>query len=80
MAGSMGSFRRRFLQLIPILQGTGVFITGDVSATLAVIRKQNNSNLFGKTFESSLNNTNLGQVGGVSFETKQFMAICKFSI
>ena len=70
MAGSMGALGGDLSAITVNPAGTGVFITGDVSATLAVQGNKNNSNLFGKSFESSYNNTNLGQVGGVvSFET-----------
>ena len=70
MAGSMGALGGDLSAISVNPAGTGVFITGDVSATLAVQGNKNNSNLFGKSFESSYNNTNLGQVGGVvSFET-----------
>ena len=70
MAGSMGALGGDLSAITVNPAGTGVFITGDVSATLAIQGNKNNSNLFGKSFESSYNNTNLGQVGGVvSFET-----------
>ena len=70
MAGSMGALGGDLSAITVNPAGTGVFITGDVSATLAVQGNKNNSNLFGESFESSYNNTNLGQVGGVvSFET-----------
>ena len=70
MAGSMGALGGDLSAITVNPAGTGVFITGDVSATLAVQGNKNNSNLFGKSFECSYNNTNLGQVGGVvSFET-----------
>ncbi|GGP05021.1 transporter [Cloacibacterium rupense] len=71
MAGSMGALGGDLSAITVNPAGTGVFITGDVSATLAVQGNKNNSNLFGNSFESSYNNTNLGQAGGVvSFETQ----------
>ncbi len=71
MAGSMGALGGDISAITVNPAGTGVFITGDVSATLAVQGNKNNSNLFGNSFESSYNNTNLGQAGGVvSFETR----------
>lgn len=70
MAGSMGALGGDLSSITVNPAGTGVFITGDVSATLAVQSNKNNSNLFGKSFESTYTKTNLGQLGGVvSFET-----------
>jgi hypothetical protein len=70
MAGSMGALGGDLSAITINPAGTGVFISGDVSATLSVQNNKNNSNLFGSSFESSYTNTNLGQIGGVvSFDT-----------
>lgn len=70
MAGSMGALGGDLSAISINPAGTGVFITGDVAATLAIQTNKNSSSLFGKSFESSYTKTNLGQVGGVvSFET-----------
>lgn len=70
MAGSMGALGGDLSSIAVNPAGTGVFITGDVSATIAVQKNANNSNLFGSNFESSYTKTNLGQIGGVvSFDT-----------
>lgn len=71
MAGSMGALGGDLSSITVNPAGAGVFITGDVSATLAVQTNKNNSDLFGKSFESTYTKTNLGQVGGViSFDTQ----------
>lgn len=70
MAGSMGALGGDLSAITVNPAGTGVFISGDVAATLSVQNNKNNSNLFGSSFESSYTNTNLGQIGGVvSFDT-----------
>ena len=70
MAGSMGALGGDLSAITINPAGTGVFISGDVAATLSVQNNKNNSNLFGSSFESSYTNTNLGQIGGVvSFDT-----------
>lgn len=70
MAGSMGALGGDLSSISTNPAGAGVFITGDLSATLSVQNNKNNSNLFGKAYESSYSKTNLGQVGGVvSFKT-----------
>lgn len=70
MAGSMGALGGDLSSISSNPAGVGVFITGDLSATLSVQNNKNNSTLFGKSFESSYSKTNLGQIGAVvSFNT-----------
>ena len=70
MAGSMGALGGDLSSISVNPAGTGVFITGDLSATLGVQNNKNNSNLFGNSYESSYSKVNLGQIGGVvSFNT-----------
>lgn len=70
MAGSMGALGGDLSSIATNPAGVGVFITGDLSATLSVQNNKNNSTLFGKSYESSYSKANLGQVGAVvSFNT-----------
>lgn len=65
MAGSMGALGGDVSSISINPAAAGVFITGDLTATFNVQNNKNNATLFGKSFESSYSQSNLGQVGGV---------------
>lgn len=70
MAGSMGALGGDLSAIAINPAGVGVFISGDLSATLGVQTQTNHSTLFGKSYESSYSKVNVGQIGAVlSFKT-----------
>lgn len=71
MAGSMGALGGDLSAISVNPASAGVFITSDISGTLAVQNNKNESTLFGKAFQSDYSKTNLGQIGGViTFNTQ----------
>lgn len=65
MGGSMGALGGDVSVLNTNPAGLGVFITGGVQGTLAIVNNKNTSTLAGKSIDYTTNATDLGQVGGV---------------
>lgn len=65
MAGAMGALGGDISSINSNPAGLGVFITGDMGATLNIHNTTNTSTLAGKSINYKINNTDLGQIGGV---------------
>lgn len=65
MAGSMGALGGDISVVNSNPAGIGVFITSDISATLNVIGNKNTTTFGSSAYDYTINNTDLGQIGGV---------------
>lgn len=66
MAGSMGALGGDISSINVNPAGLGVFITGDIGATLSIKNYNNTSTFAGKSNTYEKNVTDLGQIGGVA--------------
>ncbi|WP_018674450.1 OmpP1/FadL family transporter [Riemerella columbina] len=66
MAGSMGALGGDVSAMNTNPAALGVFITGEISATMNMVKNSNTSSIAGKSLEQATNKTNLGQTGGVA--------------
>lgn len=66
MAGSMGALGGDFSVLNSNPAGIGVSIASEISGTLAIQNSNNTTSLAGKSLDYKVNNTDLGNVGGVA--------------
>lgn len=68
MAGAMGALggEASVLNISSNPAGIGVAITGDISATLSISNSTNTSTLNNKAISYRINDSNLGQVGGIA--------------
>ena len=66
MAGSMGALGGDFSVLNSNPAGIGVSIASEISGTLSVGNSKNSTSLYGSTMEYKINNTDVGNVGGIA--------------
>lgn len=66
MAGSMGALGGDFSVLNSNPAGIGVSIAGEVSGTLSIEGSKNTTSYAGKSLDYNVNNTDLGNVGGIA--------------
>ena len=66
MAGSMGALGGEFSTLNSNPAGIGVSITSDFSGTLGIQANKNTTSYAGKSADYKVNNTDLGNLGGVA--------------
>ncbi|UBB90670.1 hemin receptor [Candidatus Kaistella beijingensis] len=66
MAGSMGALGGDFSVLNSNPAGIGVSIASEISGTLSVENSKNSTSLYGSTMEYKINNTDVGNVGGIA--------------
>lgn len=66
MAGSMGALGGDFSVLNSNPAGIGVSIASEISGTLSVGNSKNLTSLYGSTMEYKINNTDVGNVGGIA--------------
>ena len=66
MAGSMGALGGDFSVLNSNPAGIGVSIASEISGTLSVGNSKNTTSLYGSTMEYKINNTDVGNVGGIA--------------
>ncbi len=72
MAGSMGALGGDASVLNTNPAGLGVFITDDISASLAINSTKSTASLAGKSTSQNISKANLGNANGVlSFQTKE---------
>ncbi|MGL6126467.1 OmpP1/FadL family transporter [Chryseobacterium artocarpi] len=65
MAGSNGALGGDASSLLTNPAGLGVAISGDVSGTISIVSNKNTSTLGGSAVKYTVNNTDLGNAGGV---------------
>ncbi|WP_417430264.1 OmpP1/FadL family transporter [Halpernia sp.] len=66
MAGSMGALGGEISSLNSNPAGIGVFIASDINGTLNINNSKNTTNFNGKSLNYKINNTDLGEIGGVA--------------
>lgn len=66
MAGSMGALGGDFSVLNSNPAGIGVSIASEISGTLSIGNSKNSTSLYGSTMEYKINNTDVGNVGGIA--------------
>jgi hypothetical protein len=66
MAGSMGALGGEISSINTNPAGIGVFISSDVNGTLTINNNKNTTNFNGQSLNYKINNTDLGQTGGVA--------------